>query len=85
MKPLSQMTREELCALTKSELIDLAFSDSKVMSKALVVAVASGLEEFLSDLDDYRLELQQSAAEAEVESHREYWRGEGRIDGLTER
>lgn len=62
MKPLSQMTRDELWSLTGEELLWLAMHN-KVTPRIESDGMSFDTYAMASDLDEIRLELQQAAAE----------------------
>lgn len=68
MKPLSQMTRDELWALYESEIEQL-WESNKYRVKRLTIIET--VEDVRNCLDQLRLELQQSAAEARHDTQNE--------------
>lgn len=83
------MTREELWALDQDAVFSLADRYSIARSMQIQAQIDKAIDDMmvylLWCLYEHSLELQQDSAENEVESHREYWHGEGRVDGLTDR
>lgn len=55
MKPLSQMTREELWALDEKQVIDLALTHRL---RVYMQGIQIDKEDLLEDLEELRLELQ---------------------------
>lgn len=68
MKPLSQMTGDELLALDESEIEQL-WESNKYRVKRLTIIET--VEDVRNCLDHIRLELQQSAAEARHDTQNE--------------
>jgi hypothetical protein len=70
MKPLSQMTREELYALDDEHLSDLLTTHADTLYIMTTILV-NGRESVREFLDERRLELQQSAAESRHDSQQD--------------
>ena len=68
MKPLSQMTHEELWALDESEIEQLWESNKYSVKRLTIIET---VEDVRNCLDQLRLELQQSAAEARHDTQKE--------------
>ncbi len=61
MKPLSQMTRDELWALDEKQVIDLALTHRL---RVYMQGIQIDKEDLLEDLEELRLELQQDSADS---------------------
>lgn len=74
MKPLSQMTREELWALDNSEIFELAHDHNiplvckGITSGGKTIDMQRTFVDIVQSLDILRIELQQAAAEHEKDT-----------------